>query len=265
MMTMNLDDLLPNVVDGQLSEAEQLHLGALLRDDPAAQQKYLDYLMLDAQLLWEKPVARASATRETADRSRWFSMPAVRWGLAASVLLLLGVASFFWVLDGRIQARVEVVDQLADWNVAIADAQTPDERKQRFDERADIFSKDVRLVRWPAEDKQLAQSLFENARAMAQQDNPLDVAERLDGISEKVLDWMHESSNTANLTRVTAMERHYLRFTERSLEKLQRAADSGAPDEAKQRRMDKVTRHIAKRAESRVAGEAEKTRKKASR
>src|SRR5215468_8415742 len=50
-----LDRLLAALVDGTLSYDEQQHLAALLRDDPARQEQYRDYLLLDAMLRWEQP------------------------------------------------------------------------------------------------------------------------------------------------------------------------------------------------------------------
>ena len=52
-----LDRLLSALVDGELSVAEQQHLAALLRGDPALQKRYADYMLLDALLHWEAPAA----------------------------------------------------------------------------------------------------------------------------------------------------------------------------------------------------------------
>jgi hypothetical protein len=49
----DLDRLLMKLVDGELTPVEQLHLMALLRDDPAAREQYVKYLCLNSLLTWE--------------------------------------------------------------------------------------------------------------------------------------------------------------------------------------------------------------------
>src|SRR5438876_8182698 len=82
-----LEQLLSELVDGELSYLQQQHLTALLRDDPALQQKYRDYLLLDALLRWEQPQAPA------VPRRRWRVLPSIVRAaalLAAGVLLAVG-------------------------------------------------------------------------------------------------------------------------------------------------------------------------------
>ena len=49
----DLDQLLRELVDGALTPLQQLHLMALLRDDPPARAKYVKYLWLNSLLTWE--------------------------------------------------------------------------------------------------------------------------------------------------------------------------------------------------------------------
>jgi hypothetical protein len=82
-----LDGLLAALVDGGLSYAEQQHLAALLRDDPALQERYRDYLLLDAMLQWEAPAVPAARTGSPSPRRRF--RPRVLVAAAAGLLLLL--------------------------------------------------------------------------------------------------------------------------------------------------------------------------------
>jgi hypothetical protein len=83
-----LEQLLMALVDGELTAVQCQHLAALLRDDPALQKKYRDYLLLDALLSWEQPeVATATAAAPPRRLAR-----AVRLvgALAAGLLLVIG-------------------------------------------------------------------------------------------------------------------------------------------------------------------------------
>ncbi len=102
-----LDQLLMALVDGVLAPEQQQHLAALLRDDPRLQEKYLDYLLLDALLRWEQPErtsvpvpAVPTAGGETAEQAAEPPRPHRRFtshlilGLAAGVLFALGAYTF---------------------------------------------------------------------------------------------------------------------------------------------------------------------------
>src|SRR3954469_20786159 len=54
-----LDELLMTLVDGVLTPAQQQRLLALLKDDPAAREKYTDHLLLNCLLSWgQHPTVR---------------------------------------------------------------------------------------------------------------------------------------------------------------------------------------------------------------
>lgn len=92
----DLERLLMGLVDGELSPAERQHLAALLRDDPALQQQYRDYLLLDALLSWEQP--QSVEREQTPDPSTHVTLhaqravrPVLLAVAAAAVLLATGV------------------------------------------------------------------------------------------------------------------------------------------------------------------------------
>ncbi len=60
----DLDRLLMELVDGELTPAQQLHLMTLLRDDSAAREQYVEYLCLDSLLAWELSTAEKSSRGE---------------------------------------------------------------------------------------------------------------------------------------------------------------------------------------------------------
>jgi hypothetical protein len=95
-----LDQLLAALVDGELTYVQQQHLAALLRDDPALQEKYCDYLLLDSLLRWEQP--EAAAPRPAAAPWRWRLGWRLAGMLAASLLLVVtGYLVNSWQQPGR--------------------------------------------------------------------------------------------------------------------------------------------------------------------
>ena len=102
-----LDRLLMALVDGELTPVQQQHLSALLRDDPALQAKYRDYLLLDAMLRWEQPEAAAATPARGKPLSRARHWLGLAVAVAAGLLLAFGI----WAL--RPQAKDAAKDVAA--------------------------------------------------------------------------------------------------------------------------------------------------------
>lgn len=85
----DLEQLLAEMLDGELSYHQQQHLAAILRDNPILQKKYQDYLLLDALLHWEQPALASTSITDSLPRPRRLRF--LVWMLAACVLLALGV------------------------------------------------------------------------------------------------------------------------------------------------------------------------------
>ena len=100
--TSELDQLLMALVEGELSPVQQQHLSALLRDDPALQAKYRDYLLLDAMLRWEQPEPAVPTSKDQSALTR--AKPSRRqiWlGLAVAVAAGLLLAVGIWSVQPR--------------------------------------------------------------------------------------------------------------------------------------------------------------------
>lgn len=91
-----LERMLMELVDGELSYVQQQHLAALLRNNPVLQAKYRNHLLLDSLLRWEQPAAVPMPARSLPPTKRSFSR--FVWIPAACVLLALGVSlAFRWL------------------------------------------------------------------------------------------------------------------------------------------------------------------------
>jgi len=254
-----IDALLSKAVDGELTEAERLHLGALLRDDPACQEAYVDYLLLDSLLHWEKPVVANAARRPL------FARPIVRWALAACLLLATGTGLVMMTWPEPAEAEPALVDRLVEWNLTITSAPSDAEREKEYRTGSSEFTRELATAKVPPDERPLAIALLEDARTLAATDQPLESAEQLDRMSEKLLAWIG-SNPQLDPKRAKAMEQHYLRLVERSLGQLKRAktaAQAAKADEAFQKRIERLNERIAARAAARAAREAEKALKQA--
>ena len=68
-----IDHLLSNAVDGALSEDQQTRLGSLLQAEPSTRETYLDYMVLDSLLQWEKPRPVLAKVQQPTKRLRQVS------------------------------------------------------------------------------------------------------------------------------------------------------------------------------------------------
>src|SRR5262249_11416728 len=81
------------LVDGELTYEQRQHLAVLLRDNPELQQKYRDYMLLDAMLRWEQPAVTPAPEPAATPRSRLWRLGMYLAGpLAAGLLLAVGLA-----------------------------------------------------------------------------------------------------------------------------------------------------------------------------
>jgi ferric-dicitrate binding protein FerR (iron transport regulator) len=96
-----LERLLMDLVDGELSYVQQQHLAALLHNNPALQAKYREHLLLDSLLRWEQPAVVPIPSPDSPRRLRRF--PRLVWMLAAACMLLaLGVSLVIrWLPDAE--------------------------------------------------------------------------------------------------------------------------------------------------------------------
>jgi hypothetical protein len=104
----SLHILLDKLIAGSLSEAELVELQNRLRDNPSAQQAYVDYLDLDTDLR-EMPQSFVVPKFRPEAKDLFLSTKVVSAALAASLLLVVSVVT--WIA-GRDTTKVAIVNQV---------------------------------------------------------------------------------------------------------------------------------------------------------
>ncbi len=100
--SVELERLINQIVDSELSDVDETRLEALLRDDVAARDRYLRFMMLHADLLWDHGAAASLASAQSqsvpavqplaSPRSKWSIAWLSPWPTVAMWLLMLGMA-----------------------------------------------------------------------------------------------------------------------------------------------------------------------------
>jgi hypothetical protein len=169
---------------------------------------------------------------------RWVLPP--RWVLAASVLFLVGVGMFVFWPAPQAQAASDVVDRLIDWNLDLAEAGPLTERDRVYAERRDAFAAELGRTGLAPADRELADVLVANAVWLAGNDDPVEEAERLNLIADRLLERMQSAAGGGDETALGRHAQNYRKVTEhgvaRSVEKAKTKAEI---KEAK--RLEKLT------------------------
>jgi hypothetical protein len=112
----------------------------------------------------------------------------VRWA-AAAAMVLIGISAFAYLLysPGQIQAS-DVVERLSDLNLELINAEAKD-RPRLLDEKEPKLRKDFEIAKptLSAEDAELADYLFENAKKLASTDDLEKEAELATDAADKLL------------------------------------------------------------------------------
>jgi hypothetical protein len=213
----------------------------------------------------EDPAAEA-ASPAGRSRSRWFLGPR---SIAAAAVLLLGVGLTFWLwgqrnvggVDG--DAEVAVVEQLIDWNLAVADASAPQDRQRIYDSTAPRMQQVVQRARMSDADRRTARRLLENGAYLSRHDDPGDRAEKFCDLSDVLVGRMDVAAAADDARAVGRLEPRFKQVQRGLGADLQRLHATKATVPANEKRLERLQKRQAE-AERRLAAAAEKHKGKAS-
>lgn len=223
-------------------------VAAHLRECPDCRALAADWQTVDAAVKAVPTPASALAARDAfldhltptvprAPKSRRVA-PAVRWAVAASLFLTLAAATFYLSDPRPVAAKPKIVGELVEFNLTLAEADTPDARRTLVRDRLPELKQAVSRAGLSEPDRQLADRLLAQGEWQAANDDPLAAAERLHGLAEEMLTMAERaepaSERSAVLVRWTAelADRGVTRAAKLAAEKAERQASMKAAREA---------------------------------
>jgi hypothetical protein len=182
-----------------------------------------------------------AAGRKLADRL-------VRWAVAA--LVVLGVGLAVWTLSptNRAVASPVLIEKLVDWNLELAQAETPAERAQIYTKQEAAFKKAVEKSKLSAEERELADLLLDNSTFLATNDDPMAEAERLSTVSDKLVEQLQSAAAGKDQAAVDRYAKLQGKVNKRGLNaRLAKLQESPALDFEHERQLEKIVLRDSKR------------------
>jgi len=165
----------------------------------------------------------------------------VRWLVAASVLVALGIGGSLIVWMPRAQASSDVVERLVHWNLDLSEARSPAERSRIYDGNASSFNEAVRRARLPEDERELAESLLQNAPWLTRNKDPLDEADRFNEVADKLATRMRTATRGGDSRRAGYYARLYRKVQAQGIEaKLETLEKSGTLDFDRRRKLERI-------------------------
>lgn len=219
-----------------------------------------------ARVAFVKRMARhpAAAARRAA---RSWRVASVRWAAAAVLLIATGMGALMLLPAARVEAAPDLVGRMVEWNLRIAQAPTPEDRRRAHAEHAHALGRALDDGSLAAEDRRLAQHLLETGGRLVRAGDALAEADQLDDMTEALVEHMQAAAERGQALRVNQLARQFQRVAARTKA---RAADRAAavhPDREKKlarlaeredRRLTKLEKMLEK-----APNEARKELKKA--
>jgi hypothetical protein len=173
-----------------------------------------------------------------APRRQLFLRPAWIGAVAASLVIAIGLSAWLWPRE----APASVVEQLIDWDVALADAQAPQEREQLYTNQAATLRTAVQRASLNDEDRQLATTLLENAAWLSRNNDPVERTEKFCDLADLLVVRMNSAAAANDSRTMQRLGGHYGRVQRGIGANLERigAVASIAPDRKK--RLERIER-----------------------
>lgn len=198
---------------------------------------------------------------------------ALRWGGAVAAVLVVGFGIAMWARMNRpeptqvAQSSPAVMDQLIDWDLALADAEAPQERADLYASRAATLQTAVQQASLNDDDRQFATKLLENGAWLSRNHDPVERTEKFCDIADLLVGRMDKAAAANDDQTVQRLGKHYGRVQKGIGANLARLDANAyvAPNPNAAKRAERLER-IAKRqeeAERRLAALAEKSPQKA--
>jgi hypothetical protein len=172
----------------------------------------------------------------------------VRWAVAA--LLFIGVGAAVWSLYLTPQAMASpvLIENLIDWNLELAQADSAAERNRIFATQEATFKKAVQKSKLSDEERELAGLLLENGSWLAQNTDPMGETEHLSTVADKLVERLQSAADGKDRAAVNRYAKLQSKLNKRGVNtRLAKLQDSPAVDFDNQRRLEKIVLRDSKR------------------
>ena len=193
---------------------------------------------------------------------RLFLRPA--WARAVAAVLVVGVGVGLLVYMNRPvpQAEPQVVDRLLDWDLALADAEAPQERQDLYVSQAASLTNAVQRAPLNEEDRRFATTLLENGEWLSRHHDPVERTEKFCDLADLLVGRLDKAARANDAPAVQRLGKHFGRVQKGigvNLERLGANAYVGNAGAARRaERLERIARR-QEEAERRLAALAEKS------
>lgn len=173
-----------------------------------------------------------------------------RCAVAALVFLTVGVGTWLFLSHPELQAAPDLVGELIDWNLDLAQSESPQERSQLYASQIDDFQLATEKTRLPTEERRLADILLENGAHLSKDHDPLAEAERFSALADNLLEQMFTASKANDFDQVDRLADFYGRVEKQGVaEKLKKAEKAGPWDARRKQRLAAVAERRHRQSE----------------
>jgi hypothetical protein len=187
------------------------------------------------------------------------------WSRAVAAVLVMGVGVALLVYlnhPAPATAAPPVVERLLDWDLALADAQGPQERQDLYVSQAATLSNAVERAPLNEEDRQFAATLLENGAWLSRHHDPVERTEKFCDLADLLVGRMDKAAKANDAPTVQRLGKHFGRVQKgigMNLQRLGANAYVGNGNAAKRaERLEQIARRRAE-AERRLAVLAERS------
>jgi hypothetical protein len=167
-------------------------------------------------------ILQSPSEESATSRSRRSWPIRIGWrSVAAAAVILLAIGSGIWMTTFATRqpalAADATVDRLLDWNLKIADTESPDARNNIFATQVNELKAQTDQAALPADQQQIASKLLENGLWLSSHPDPLAGAEHFDQVANLVLDQLNAAATRNQSKAVERLSKQYDRLTARGL------------------------------------------------
>ena len=184
--------------------------------------------------------------------------------IAASILVCIGLGAWLMVAS-RSSASDVVIDRLVAWNVALTEADSPQEAGRIYADQAAALRQSLDREGVSGDAKELGAKLLENGAWLSVNTDPVARADRFCHVADMLLKRIQPAAAAGDTKSVTKLSRRYHQIVSRGVDgQLGRVQPAAMSDPERKHHYDRVVRKnadLSQQLQDVVERSAEPTRK----